>query len=204
MFSRLSTFGVFGTWGWGGGGGDADNNNNNEGYTGMSFTRGLTEALGLNYESDEAWTKHLIDSYVYGEEKAGREGDIPMPAGFGREFRFWRVTLLSGTMGLIMALAGVVFMNAADYVPQLWVNNGNFDEASDCDFNAGKPYWILITAGTGLCVGIIRWHWEYPYNLPGLFAEIRDYHVTPKVRSLHAPHTHTHTCMHGSGVNRKK
>ena len=176
QFSRLSTFGVFG-WGWGDG---AAKEGQNEGYTGMSFTRGLTEALGLNYESDEAWTKHLIDSYIYGEEKSGRVGDIPMPAGFAREFRFWRVTILSGTLGLLMGLFGVLFMNVAEYVPKLWVNNNNFASAADCNFNAGNLNWMFITAGTGLLVGIVRWVFEYPYNLPGLFAEIRDYHVEPK------------------------
>eukprot|EP00605_Chrysophyceae_sp_TOSAG23-4_P001239 GSChrysophyteH1.ASY1.ANO1.1350.1 assembled CDS len=140
----------------------------------------MTEALGLNYESDNAWTKSLIDSYVYAEEKSGREGDIPMPAGFAREKRFWRVTILSGVLGIIMGFMGVGFMNAAEYVPKFWIDNGEFDDVEDCDYNAGKLYWIAIPPLTGLVVGLIRWRFEYPFNLPGLFAEIRDYHVEPK------------------------
>eukprot|EP00606_Chrysophyceae_sp_TOSAG23-5_P000118 GSChrysophyteH2.ASY1.ANO1.959.1 assembled CDS len=184
FFSRLSTFGVFGGWGWGGNT-LTGQNGVDDGYAGMSFTRGITEALGLNYESDEAWTKSLIDAYVYGEEKSGREGDIPMPAGFGREKRFWRVTILSGVQGIIMGCMAIPFMNAADYVPEWWVNSGDvnndfFDDASNCYYYKGKLWWILVPTLTGLVIGIIRWRAEYPYNLPGLFAEIRDYHVEPK------------------------
>ena len=174
FFNRLSTFG--GIFDWGGG----VTQNGNEEFVGMSFARGMTEALGLNYESDNAWTKSLIDSYVYAEEKSGREGDIPMPAGFAREKRFWRVTILSGVMGIIMGFMGVGFMNAAEYVPKVWIDNGEFDDVEDCYYNAGKLYWIAIPSLTGLVVGLIRWRFEYPFNLPGLFAEIRDYHVEPK------------------------
>ena len=138
FFNRLSTFG--GIFDWGGG----VTQNGNEQLIGMSFARGMTEALGLNYESDNAWTKSLIDSYVYAEEKSGREGDIPMPAGFAREKRFWRVTILSGVLGIIMGFMGVGFMNAAEYVPKFWIDNGEFDDVEDCDYNAGKLYWIAI------------------------------------------------------------
>ena len=47
-----------------------------------------------------------------------------------------------------MGLAAVGFMNAADYVPKLWVDNGEFENANDCQLNAGKLHWIGITAGT--------------------------------------------------------
>lgn len=174
FFSRISTFGVFSGWGWG------HDTEHQDHMGGMSFTRGITEALGLNYESDEAWTRSLIDSYIYGEEKSGREGDIPMPEGFARERRFWRLTTLSGVLGVVVGVFAVGFMNAVDYTPTLWVDNGDFDEASDCNYYAGKLIWIAIPAGTGFVVGVIRWLVDYPFNLPGLFAEIRDYHVEPK------------------------
>jgi hypothetical protein len=145
-----------------------------------TFTRRMSQVLGFDPQSDEAWTKHLLDSYLHGEEKAERDGDIPMPAGFGREKRFWKITLLSCVMGMFMGVVGVGFMNAADYGPRMWVGKETFLYAEDCQFNAGKKRWILIVGGSGLLVGIARWLIDYPNSLPGLFAEIRDYHVEPK------------------------
>ena len=43
----------------------------------LTFTRGVTEALGLNYDSEEAWTRTLIDAYAFGEEITERVGDVP-------------------------------------------------------------------------------------------------------------------------------
>jgi len=62
------------------------------------FAINIQHSTGLNYESDEAWTRHLIDSYIYGEEK-GSVGDIPLPAGFAQEWRFWRIIFISMAMG---------------------------------------------------------------------------------------------------------
>ncbi len=36
---------------------------------------------------------------------------------------------------------------------------------------------MLVTTGTGFVVGTLRWAFEYPENLPGIFQEIYDYHV---------------------------
>lgn len=48
------------------------------------------------------------------------------------------------------------------------------------DFYNGKTYWILITGGAGFTVGMIRWTFDYPDNLPGLFKEVTSFHVDPK------------------------
>lgn len=135
-------------------------------------------ALGLDMDDEDAWTRRLYDEYG-GSLKKGAEGDIPAPAGFANESEFWRVLFLSGFFGIIMGLVGLVFLNIADHVPKEWVDNGSFDDASDADFYAGKKSWILITGGAGLIVGLVRYLYSYPDNLPGIFKEITDYHVDP-------------------------
>lgn len=145
----------------------------------LTFTRGLTGALGLDFDTDEAWTKQLIDNYLYGEE-LGRDGDVPLPAAFAQDAGFWKTMFLSGLIGCFMGIAGVGFMNVVDYVPTLWINNGDFDQASDCDFNAGKLYWLCVPMLSGLVIGLLRHFFQYPDNLPGLFKEINNHHVEPK------------------------
>lgn len=145
----------------------------------LTFTRGLTGVLGIDWNVDEAWTKQLIDSYVYGEEN-GRDGDVPLPAAFAQDGGFWKTMLVSGLIGCFMGLAGVGFMNVVDYVPTLWIDNGGFDQASDCDFYAGKLYWLCVPMLAGMVIGLIRHFASYPDNLPGLFKEILNHHVDPK------------------------
>lgn len=65
--------------------------------------------------------------------------------------------------------------------PDCDLEDGCFcDKYKHCGFNDGKLYWILITGGTGLIVGLLRYCINYPDNLPGIFKEILSYHVEPK------------------------
>ena len=145
-----------------------------------TFSRTFTEALGLNYDSEEAWTRRLMEAYAFGEEASERYGDVPLPKGFAQEPRFWSLIFLVSAVGAFMGVVAVGFMNAVDKVPELWVDNGDFDEVKDCEYNQGKYYWVFVTTGGGLAVGLLRWFFEYPDSLPGLFRDINDYHVDPK------------------------
>lgn len=50
----------------------------------------------------------------------------------------------------------------------------------NCQWYGGQLYWVAITTGAGLIVGLIRFLSGYPDDLPGLFFEIHHCHVTPK------------------------
>ena len=145
-----------------------------------TFARSFTDALGLNYDSEEAWTRRLMEAYAFGEEVSQRNGDVPLPKGFARERRFWTLIFMVSAIGAFMGLVAVGFMNAVDKIPELWLNNHDYEEVEDCEFNAGKPYWMAVTTGGGLLVGLIRWMTEYPDSVPGIFRDINDYHVEPK------------------------
>ena len=144
-----------------------------------TFTFAFAETLGLNFDDDQAWTNRLITEYIKVEDNS-REGDVPLPAAFAQERRFWKVMLIVGVIGCVMGLAGSGFMNTADYVPKLWVDNNDFSEVQDGYYYAGELYWIPIPMVGGFVVGMIRWYFEYPDNLPGLFKEINSHHVEPK------------------------
>ena len=45
----------------------------------------------------------------------------------------------------------------------------------------GKPYYILITGGAGLIVGLLRYFLKYPETIEGLFKEIGNYRVEPSI-----------------------
>jgi hypothetical protein len=84
------------------------------------FGRTVTDTIGLTYETEEQWTQSLIAEYVRVAEK-GVDGDMPLPAGFCREYRFGRMMFFSGVFGCFMGLLGAGFLNIADKVRRLSV-----------------------------------------------------------------------------------
>lgn len=144
----------------------------------FTFDRTMTQVFGIDLQSEEAWTEQLINNYVKIHDK-GVEGDIPIPQAFAREKSFWKMMGCGIVFGCVIGICGLIFMNFAEYVPKLWVDNDEFGTIEDCDYYGGKTYWIAILSGTGFVVGFIRWFFDYPENLPGLFKEVNDCHVEP-------------------------
>lgn len=149
-----------------------------------TFTEGFGLKVGAGNDTEDAWTKRLYETYQIMEKK-GVEGDIPAPQGFTGEAAFWKVFFLAACFGVLLGLVGIAFLLCAEKVPKLWVSNSSFSSFEDVDFYAGKQYYIFITGGTGLIVGICRYMTNYPETLKGVFKEIEEYHVDPTF----APHT---------------
>ena len=64
-----------------------DNTANGFTRTSTMFGRMITDTIGLTYETEEQQMHSLIAEYVRVAEK-GVDGDMPLPAGFAREYRF--------------------------------------------------------------------------------------------------------------------
>lgn len=77
----------------------------------------------------------------------------------------------------MVGVVGACFMNVADEVPKHYTTCKYEDKPSCGDWYTGEKYWMLITGGAGMVVGLLRWGFAYPDDLPGLFKEISDYHV---------------------------
>lgn len=147
--------------------------------TTIGVGRTFTETVGFTYTSDEQWTKSLINQYAQIADK-GVDGDMPLPAGFGRERRFWRMLMLSGFLGCIMGLIGCCFLNLADEGPKFWTNDleKQVEQNPDAfDYWSGRKMWIVIVMGTGGVVGLLRFVLDFPENIAGIFKEINTYHV---------------------------
>lgn len=57
----------------------------------------------------------------------------------------------------------------------------NYDDDISCGYwYHGKKYFIAIVGGAGFTIGVIRWAFSYPDNLPGIFKDIQTFHVEPK------------------------
>lgn len=142
------------------------------------LARTMTE-LGNKIDPDSKFTKSVITEYSRVAE-AGNDGDIPFPPGFARSIYYWKLIFFSALVAAFMGIAAAAFLNFGDEIPKQW-NSCDYSNDPTCgDFYTGEKYWIAITTGTGFCVGLIRWTFDYPDNLAGIFKEIKTYHVDTK------------------------
>ncbi len=65
-------------------------------------------------------------------------------------------------------------------MPKQWDTCDYNTDANCGDWYSGKLHWIAVTACAGFAVGLLRWVFEYPENMPGIFQEITMCHVDPK------------------------
>lgn len=93
-----------------------------------------------------------------------------------RLYEFYRQGKLSATVALTSANPISLFVQ----VPRQWATCDYSTDASCGDWYTGELHWIAITTCTGFCVGLLRWAFEYPENMPGIFQEITSCHVDPK------------------------
>eukprot|EP01038_Epipyxis_sp_PR26KG_P009499 gene9499-12796_t len=145
------------------------------------LARTLTEQIRA-FDPDEQFTKAIIQDYSKHNEE-GVQGDMPLQSGFARKKAFWVVMLLNGLQGVILAIVASLFSNITKNVPNQYLacSYGNDDDDPNCtEWYQGKKYYIYVVASAGFLVGVIRWAFDYPFNLPGLFKEINDCHVEPK------------------------
>ena len=80
-----------------------------------AMKRNLSVTFGFDIDSDEAWTKNLLDTY-YLAANTGVEGDIPIPADFARNREFWKAFVIAVFMGGFIGVAALGFLNFADRV----------------------------------------------------------------------------------------
>eukprot|EP00604_Paraphysomonas_vestita_P002665 CAMPEP_0174818608 /NCGR_PEP_ID=MMETSP1107-20130205/1393_1 /TAXON_ID=36770 /ORGANISM="Paraphysomonas vestita, Strain GFlagA" /LENGTH=307 /DNA_ID=CAMNT_0016030717 /DNA_START=45 /DNA_END=965 /DNA_ORIENTATION=+ len=164
---------------------EEDNNNNNSEHLmrTRTFPRTLTDPLAhvIDYitDTDGEWTKQMLEDYGKIDDK-GHDGDVPEQPAFATDIIFWQMLTIGFLLGTFIGLVALVFMNIIDEVPLKWSQTDSFENPDDGKFYAGKKYWILVTTGAGLAVGIIRRVVNYPENLPGFFKEVNTCHIDPK------------------------
>ena len=99
------------------------------------------------------YTDQLIKNLQIGLDDQGNDGDIPLMRGFAKKLIFWKMLMLSGFLGFIVGIIGVLFMNVVEKIPEEWVYV-DIDDINNIGYYKGKIFYIYVTAGTGLAVGI--------------------------------------------------
>ncbi len=94
----------------------------------------------------------------------------PGPIPFGQTREFWILMGYALVLGVVGALAGLVFLGVTDA-------GNNWYDVSDPGWFGGQWWWIAVTAGAGVVVGLLRSLTKLPARIPGLIADIEGAHV---------------------------
>ena len=87
---------------------------------------------------------------------------------------FWVIMRYAALFGVVLAFAGLAYLGLVKGGTNLWFtlpkNPGWFD---------GSLWWVAVTAGAGVLVGVLRRAFRLPVKLPGLVRELKAHHVEP-------------------------
>jgi H+/Cl- antiporter ClcA len=115
---------------------------------------------------------------------------------FALEGSFWTTgALVAGLQGGVMGFVCLAFFNAFDFTSRSWLGcwedsvDGNTDYydgmvngESPAILGTGRWWWVGVTTGAGLLIGIIKRIplVHFPKQPKGLFSEVKELHVEPK------------------------
>ncbi|XVV16277.1 chloride channel protein [Actinoplanes sp. CA-131856] len=87
---------------------------------------------------------------------------------------FWVLIASAVVLGVFGAFAGLIFVGATGA-------GGRWYGDPDPHWFGGHWWWIAVTAGAGLAVGLLRRLTRLPEEVPGLIADLRSEHVEPRL-----------------------
>ena len=87
---------------------------------------------------------------------------------------FWIVVGYAVLFGVVLAFASLAFLTLVRVLTNLW-----FTLPADLGWFGGSPWWVVVTAGAGLVVGVLRRSFRLPERLPGTVEELRTQRVEP-------------------------
>jgi H+/Cl- antiporter ClcA len=84
----------------------------------------------------------------------------------GQTRGFWMLMGYALVLGVVGAVAGLVFLGVVDAGNNWWV-------VSNPGWLGGKWWWVAVTAGAGVAVGVLRALMKFPPRIPGLIADLK-------------------------------
>lgn len=89
---------------------------------------------------------------------------------------FWVTMRDAALLGVVLAFAALAFLGLLKAGTKLW-----FTLPKDPGWFDGSLWWVGVTAGAGVLVGVLRRVLRAPGNLAGTFKELKDERVEPSV-----------------------
>src|SRR5262249_14476451 len=115
---------------------------------------------------------------IVSEQRQSRAGEAPSSdSDFGPRPRppgVWRIMRCAAVLGVVLGFASLAFLGLLKGGVKLW-----FTLPKDPGWFDGKLWWVAVTAGTGVLVGVLRRVFRLPAKLPGTIAELKAQRVEP-------------------------
>src|SRR5215831_11732834 len=109
------------------------------------------------------------------------QGPPREPTSSGRDFvaltrspGFWVIIGHAAVFGIVLAFAALAFLGLLKHGTKLW-----FTLPNDPGWFDGSLWWVAVTAGAGVLVGVLRRAFRLPAKLPGTLGEIKQQRVEP-------------------------
>ena len=93
---------------------------------------------------------------------------------FTQQRGFWPLMGYAAVLGALGALVGLVFMGVIGFGNRWYVD-------SNPSWFGGHWWWIAVTTGAGVVVGLLRRLTKLPEQTPGLVADLHTGHVDPRL-----------------------
>lgn len=87
---------------------------------------------------------------------------------------FWVIVRYAALFGVVLAFAALAFLGLVKGGTKLW-----FTLPKDPGWLDGSLWWVAVTAGAGVLVGVLRRFLRVPVKLPGTVEELKDQRVEP-------------------------
>jgi len=96
------------------------------------------------------------------------------PPPFTQNREFWLLMGYAVALGVFGAFAGLVFMGVIGF-------GGRWYADADPGWFGGQWWWVAVTAGAGVVVGLLRRLTRLPEQIPGLIHDLQEGHVDPRM-----------------------
>ena len=140
-----------------------------------------------------------------GEDSRPGSADVALTRSPG----FWVIMRNAVVFGVVLAFLALAFLGLVKGGTDLW-----FTLPEDPGWFDGSLWWVGVTAGAGVVVGLLRRLFRVPVKLPGTVQELKDQRVEPStvpgavavswcrwwVGRASAPGTHWGRCGGGLGT----
>ena len=87
---------------------------------------------------------------------------------------FWLIVRYAALLGVALAFAALAFLGLIKGGTKLW-----FTLPTDPGWFDGSLWWVAVTTGAGVLVGVLRRVFRVPAKLPGIFQELTAQRVEP-------------------------
>jgi len=130
--------------------------------------------MNVNQPTSDKQTDEISVNSSGRPEPDGRARSNAEIAPLNQQPGFWPMMGYAVVFGVVIAFAALIFLALMKGGTKAW-----FDLPKNPDWFSGSLWWVAVTAGAGLLVGLLRHFFKMPDKIPGTIDEMKEARVEP-------------------------